>query len=178
MLISEYHINAYESKKNESIIMGSKCFFLLQLYNESIPTIEGLKEKTSGLGLQLIRFPLFRWRKQSIYALKTADHLPVQISNYALIGPNKLDSPELKTLAHILRENQVVFLFGHQENIWFNTARILENEKLDQESAPKMVLKTMQSHLNNLPPYSVSWPVIRHLLQTLTFISSPLKSLK
>lgn len=117
MLMGPYHITTYENRKNETLIRGSQCFFLLHLYNESIPTIEEVKEKASGLGLRLIRFPLFRWRKQPMYTFKTAGHLPVQISNYALLGPNKLAATELKTLAHILRESRVVFVFGYQEKI-------------------------------------------------------------
>jgi hypothetical protein len=117
MLIGPYHITTYENRKNETLIRGSQCFFLLQLYNESVPTIEEVKEKVFGLGLRLIRFPLFRWRKQPTSTFKTADHLPVQISNYALLGPNKLAATELKTLVHILRESQVVFVFGYQEKI-------------------------------------------------------------
>jgi hypothetical protein len=117
MLIGPYHITTYENRKNETLIRGSQCFFLLQLYNESVPTIEEVKEKVFGLGLRLIRFPLFRWRKQLTSTFKTADHFPVQISNYALLGPNKLAAKELKTLTHILRESQVVFVFGYQEKI-------------------------------------------------------------
>ena len=175
MLIGPYHITTYENRKNETLIRGSQCFFLLQLYNESVPTIEEVKEKVFGLGLRLIRFPLFRWRKQPTFTFKTADHLPVQISNYALLGPNKLAATELKTLAHILRENQVVFVFGYQEKIWFNTTRLLENEKLDKESTHQIVLTTIQSPITNLPPYSIIWPVIYRLLQILTFVPSPLK---
>ena len=117
MLIGPYHITTYENRKNETLIRGSQCFFLLHLYNESVPAIEEVKEKVFGLGLQLIRFPLFRWRKQPTYTFKTAGYLPVQISNYALLGPNKLAATELKTLANIFRESQVVFVFGYHEKI-------------------------------------------------------------
>src|SRR3954470_20079386 len=115
MLISQSYISAYESKKNETLIRGSKCFFLLQLYNEPAPAIEGLKEKTSALGLRLIRFPLFRWRKQPLRALKTAGHLPVLVSNYALVGRQSLDLNGLKAVSQALQQNQAVFVFGYQD---------------------------------------------------------------
>jgi hypothetical protein len=117
MPIGPHHIITYENRKNETLIRDSECFFLFQLYNESVPAVEEIKEKVFGLGLQLIRFPLFRWQKQPIYTFKTADHLPVQISNYAFLGPHKLAATELKTLAHILKESQAVLVFGHQEKI-------------------------------------------------------------
>ena len=76
MLIGPYHIITYKNRKNETLIRDSECFFLFQLYNESVPAIGEVKEKVFGLGLQLIRFPLFRWQKQPIYIFKTANHLP------------------------------------------------------------------------------------------------------
>ena len=175
MLIGPYHIITYKNRKNETLIRDSECFFLFQLYNESVPAIGEVKEKVFGLGLQLIRFPLFRWQKQPIYIFKTANHLPVQISNYALLGPHKLAATELKTLAHILRESQAVFVFGYQEKIWFNAIRLRENEKLDKESTQQIILTTLQSPVTTLPPYSVIWPVIYRLLHILTFIPSSLK---
>jgi hypothetical protein len=81
----------------------------------------------------------------------------------------------LKTLAHIFKESQMVFVFGYQEKIWFNAIRLMENEKLDKGSAHQTVLTTLQSPIIHLPLYSVIWPVIYRLLQILPFIPSPLK---
>jgi hypothetical protein len=48
---------------------------------------------------------------------QTASHLPLQVSNYALLGENKLSAAELNTLSNLLQQQQVVLIFGYQENI-------------------------------------------------------------
>jgi hypothetical protein len=175
MLISQPYINTYESKKNETLIRGSKCFFLLQLYNEPAPAIEDLKEKTSALELQLIRFPLFRWRKRPLRALKTACHLPVLVSNYALVGRHKLDLDGLKVVAQALQQNQAVFVFGYQDNTWFDAGRLLVSDKSGPETGRQTVAEAIRGVLGSLPPHPVSGPILQHLLHTLTCVPSTLK---
>src|SRR3954469_3292110 len=102
MQLPVHQINSYEKQKKESTIKGSKCFFVLQLYHLTGLEIDTLKEKTAYLGLRLIRFPSINWRKILMPTFKTVGHLPVQISNYALLGENKLSSAALDSLNDLL----------------------------------------------------------------------------
>jgi len=151
MQISLKHINLYTSKKIEAVIRNSKCFFLVQLYNLTPIEIDSLKQKTSSLGLRLLRFPLINWRKTSITSLQTANHLPVQISNYALVGENKLHPEALATLSNIIQQGRVIFLFGYQENTWFNITRLLESHDQIPNSF-QTLLTTLQFPFDALSP--------------------------
>jgi hypothetical protein len=117
MPILPHYITSAARQKTELKIRKSKCFFLLQLYNLTTTEIDTFRQKLSPLGLRLIRFPVLNWKKTSISFLRTATHLPVQISNYALLGDNPLNPEALNTLNTILREDQVVLIFGSQENV-------------------------------------------------------------
>jgi len=95
MPFSLQHIRSYETEKKKLIILGSECFFLIQLYNVSSADINKLADEISSLGLRLIRFPVSNWRKTSPSSLTAASHVPVEISNYLLLGKNKLSPEEL-----------------------------------------------------------------------------------
>jgi hypothetical protein len=143
MQISVKHINLYTSKKIEAVIRNSKCFFLVQLYNLTPTEIDSLKQKASSLSLRLLRFPRTNWRKISITSLQTANHLPVQISNYALVGENKLQPEALATLSSIIQQGWIIFLFGYQENTWLNITRLLESDNQIPDSF-ETLLTTLQ----------------------------------
>jgi hypothetical protein len=129
MSILPHYITSSARQKTELRIRKSKCFFLLQLYSLTPTEIDTFRQKIAPLGLRLIRFPVINWKKTSIAFLRTANHLPVQISNYALLGDNPLNPEALSTLNTILHEDQVVLLFGSQENVWFNSQRLGESPK-------------------------------------------------
>jgi hypothetical protein len=117
MHITFQQINAYKKQKLESIIQGSKCFFVIQLYNLTTAEIDTLKEKTELMGLKLLRFPLINLHQTPTLQLQTVDHLPVQISNYILLGKQKFSLNELNTLHKTVQEHNAILIFGYQENI-------------------------------------------------------------
>ena|SRR5690349_5214956 len=117
MHITSQQINAHKRQKIESIIQGSKCFFVIQHYNLRTPEIDTLKEKTELMGLRLLRFPLINLQQTSTLHLQTISHLPVQISNYILLGKQKLSLNELNALHKALQEHNAILIFGYQENI-------------------------------------------------------------
>lgn len=117
MYITSQQINAHKKQKIESIIQGSKCFFVIQLYNLTTPEIDTLKEKTELMGLKLLRFPLINLQQASELHLQTVGHLPVQSSNYILLRKQKLSLTELNALHKTLHEHNAILIFGYQENI-------------------------------------------------------------
>lgn len=129
MQITRKQLNSYKTSKNEFIIRESKCFFFLQLFNRSHAEIDTLREKTFPLDLKLSRFPLINWRKNPLPLFQAVGYLPVKNSNYVLVGTETLDPDKLKTLAHVLRQEEVALIFGYQENTWFNGKRLLEREE-------------------------------------------------
>jgi hypothetical protein len=117
MHITSQQINTYKKQKIESIIQGSKCFFVIQLYNLTTPEIDALKEKAELVGLRILRFPLINLQQTSSLHLQTVGHLPVHISNYILLGKEKLSLNELNALHKILQDHNAILIFGYQENI-------------------------------------------------------------
>jgi hypothetical protein len=169
MQISPKDLNSYKSQKAQSLIWSSKCFFLIQLYILTPSEIGNLKQITSSLGLRLIRFPIVNWRKASKRSFPASSHLPVQISNYALVGENRLPKKALATLNTIIQQRPVILIFGYQENTWFNIPRLLKSTNLD---ASQDLTTTLQIPFQTLYP---SLQILRLLLQNLELDFDKLK---
>jgi hypothetical protein len=102
------------------------------------------------------------------------NHFPVQISNYVLLKEKELDPNALNALTNIIQEEGVVLIFGYQENIWFNSKRLLGSHKLNT-SHHQTVIETIQAACQRSSPISAIPQVLQQLLQSLEFVTHQLK---
>jgi hypothetical protein len=168
MSFSLHHFRSYQTRKKKLIIPGSKCFFLIQWYNASPEEIEQLAAETASLGLRLTRFPVSNWRKIAPPYLTAAKNVPAELSNYILLGQNKLSPEELAVWSNIIARNNIAYLGGRQGNIWFNIQRLRESQILKAPTS-EASLEIFQLTCQNVPPFSVTQLIFYFLLTTLEF---------
>ncbi len=174
MQIVREQLGTYEIRKIESSIRGSKCLFLLQTYGLLPNEVEDLKQNLSPLGLKLIRFPLINWKIASADSVKAANHLPVQLSNYAIIGPQILNRSCLITLTSILKRTGVVLLFGYQRNVWFDATRLLQTED-PVPGSYEALLEAIHLTFSTLSPRNSFSSHLNRLLNSLEKVGNKLK---
>jgi hypothetical protein len=167
-------IDSYKKHKIKSIIWAGKCFFVLHLYNLTASEIDTLKEKTEPLGLRLIRFPLANLHQASTLPLRNVTHLPMQISNYILLGKQNLGPGALSKLHTTLEEHRAVLIFGYQDQIWFNGQRLLKEFEVNTESSTK-VLRALESYFQACHPVQLIPGLSYQLISNLEALPIQLK---
>jgi hypothetical protein len=170
MQISSLQLKAYNRQKTESLIRDSKCFFLLQLYDLTSTEIDALRVKISPLRVRLIRFPLINWKRTPTFYFRTAGHIPLHNSNYALLGDNQLSLEAFAVLRNLLERERVIFIVGYNDGMWFNPQRLWDPE-LDKRSSTQFI-DVLQSNLQTFPTH---FSILHQLLQSLEFFSYRLK---
>jgi hypothetical protein len=86
------------------------------------------------------------------------------------VGTETLDQDKLKTLAHVLRQEQVVLIFGYQENTWFNGKRLLEREESNIPFSQN-ILQVLSFADQQFSPTSIISSICHDLLTHLDFLS-------
>jgi hypothetical protein len=90
------------------------------------------------------------------------------------MGEKLLDKKALSDLKNLLDQRRMLFLFGYQADIWFNTTRILNGE----ESNTLFLQSLIETLTHNSHPPSFIHNIVlvfQGLLSTLDYLSAQLK---
>jgi hypothetical protein len=126
--------SAYRSGRKGSVIGDRECFFIIQAYNSTAAEIEALREEAACCSLRLTRLSAADWQKTEQLTIRGARHLPMETSNYILLGERKLPLEGLKKVKGLVQEKRLTFIAGYQEKTWFDNTRLIESGKLKSDS--------------------------------------------